>query len=222
MNFLENSVQSTLMFQFDFYVNLWYNIIDFTDTVKKLKKEGNLMTIDDFRKNVGKLMWASDIEQKFEQETERMLDHLFLAIKYIDQDSCPESNIIGFPLSAGEHLEVDIVIAQGDLDSIPNYYKLTFHREFKESVGMDSYCKSFGFSDSLFTSNSLSNEADGGNVYPGAHISVNFQLYQELWCLSYLPMFLKKHGIESERTYVEGKGESAFLTFKIPADWFLT
>ena len=225
MNFLENSVQSTLMFQFDFYVNLWYNIIDFTDTVKKLKKEGNLMTIEDFRKEVRKLTWTEDIKEVFEREAERILNHLFDIIQKCNFVDCPqENNLRSFPLSDREDLEVSVLIyPYKSLDSVPKIYELSFHRNFFDrNIYVDSYSQVFNFEDSLFTKNAMSNETDGSNIYQVDCENVGFQIFQELFCMDFLPMFLKKHGIKSKRTYIYDEDESAFLTFKLPSKWFLT
>ena len=181
------------------------------------------MTIDDFRGSIKILMWSSDIEEVFERETAKMMDNLFLTIKRcIYRDPCQENDINTFPLSAGEDLEVSILISQNDsTKSISNSYELTFHRRFKDKyIGIDSYCKRYSFARSLFTVDTMSNENDGGNTYPSATKNSGFQLYQELWCMSYLPKFFEKHEIKSERTYIDGEGESAFLTFTLPADWF--
>ena len=137
-----------------------------------------------------------------------MLQNLLSAIKNSNAFVASESNRISqFSFSSGEHLEVSIVIYQIKIDEcdeediIPKDYDLAFRRSFSDSrsdLGNDDFFyTNFKFASPLFTKSvkSLGRRA----LNSDCSISNGFQLYQELWCMDYLPKVLKEQGIEAKK-----------------------
>ena len=159
-----------------------------------------------------------------------MLQNLLSAIKNSNAFVASESNRISqFSFSSGEHLEVSIVIYQINIDEcdeddiIPKDYHLAFRRDFSDSrsdLGNNDFCyANFKFANPLFTKSVKSLDRRG--LFSDFSISNGFQLYQELWCMDYLPKLLKEQGIEAKKTYIPRKGESAYITFYLSSEWFL-